>query len=60
MKMIVASLVAFMMMVAPSIAKADSMKPEDRLAIIDAITDIAAGADRHQWAAGARRPSPKR
>ncbi|ANL26960.1 NTF2 domain-containing protein [Rhizobium phaseoli] len=49
MKMIIASPVAFMMMVAPSIAKADSMKPEDRLAIIDAITDIAAGADRHQW-----------
>lgn len=49
MRMIFSALVAAIMMVAPSITKADSVSPEDRLAIIDAITDIAAGADRHQW-----------
>jgi hypothetical protein len=30
-------------------AKAESIGLADRVAIIDAITDIAAGADRHQW-----------
>ncbi|MDK4717297.1 nuclear transport factor 2 family protein [Rhizobium sp. CNPSo 4039] len=30
-------------------AKAGNVAIEDRLAIIDVITDIAAGADRHQW-----------
>ncbi len=30
-------------------AQAENIAIEDRLAIIDAITDIAAGADRHQW-----------
>ena len=49
MKMTATSIVIAVIMAAPSIAKADSMSPEDRLAIIDAITDVAAGADRHQW-----------
>jgi hypothetical protein len=30
-------------------AKAETIGVEDRVAIIDTITDIAAGADRHQW-----------
>jgi hypothetical protein len=30
-------------------AKAESIRLDDRAAIIDTITDIAAGADRHQW-----------
>ncbi|WP_027667133.1 nuclear transport factor 2 family protein [Rhizobium leguminosarum] len=30
-------------------ARAESIGADDRAAIIDTITDIAAGADRHQW-----------
>ncbi|WP_281423510.1 nuclear transport factor 2 family protein [Rhizobium laguerreae] len=30
-------------------ASAESIDADDRAAIIDTITDIAAGADRHQW-----------
>jgi hypothetical protein len=33
----------------PAVAKAEGIGPDDRTAIIDTITDIAAGADRHQW-----------
>ncbi|WP_454853482.1 nuclear transport factor 2 family protein [Rhizobium binxianense] len=33
----------------PAVAKAEGIGPDDRAAIIDTITDIAAGADRHQW-----------
>ncbi|TCL71291.1 nuclear transport factor 2 family protein [Rhizobium sp. BK251] len=33
----------------PALAYAEKISLHDRMAIIDTITDIAAGADRHQW-----------
>jgi hypothetical protein len=46
-KIMTLSALAGLLSMAP--AMADTVTPEDRAAIVDAITDIAAGADRHDW-----------
>ncbi len=49
MKTIVLAAAAGSLLTTSVVASDDKLAVEDRLAIIDTITDIAAGADRHEW-----------
>ena len=48
MRPVIAAAIAIAALAAGS-ARGEPVRTEDRLAIIDAVTDIAAGADRHDW-----------
>lgn len=49
MKSLARAMVGAALIACASPALADPLPVKDRLAIVDTVTDIAAGADRHQW-----------